>query len=380
MKKNILVFLDELFYSQDNKVFKSKFVSLNFLKKFEEKYDEFNFYYSFPCYKGDISDYGSIIENKNNIYPIDGWHNIISFYKSLFNNRKNIKQLVNNIYKDIDIVFIRIPSPAGMILGKEFEKQGKKVIYNVVGDIKNAFNNYKFPLNIPAFLLSQYLYKQELSLNGVFLTVGSELTNRFKHKNSIFFIDSLVLQDNLQLVNSEFSNPIKILYVGRLLKSKGIYLLIEAIKEINKKLNIELHIVGFGKEENNINSLSEQLNFIRFYGKISNRDELNNIYKQCDIVVLPTINSEGFPRVILEAWVNGKYVISSKVGGIEGLAKDNENILFFKPGNKKELIEKLETLIQDEILKQTLKKGIQKVQNKITFEYYSDILYKVLKG
>jgi len=380
VKKNILVFLDELFYTQDYKEFKSKFVSLNFLQKFENLYkEEFNFYYSFPLYEGDIDNFGSSILNNGNVYPVEGWHNIISFYKKYFKAKKEIRDLVSKLSNNVDIVFIRIPSPAGLILGEEFRKKGKKVIYNVVGDIKDAYHNYKFPLNIPAYFLSYYLYKKELSKNGFFLTVGSKLTNRFKDKNSIFFIDSLITKNDLKDTKKSLSKPIKLLYVGRLLESKGIFLLIDAVKKLREQYEIELTIVGFGKEEKKVEKISKNSNYIKFLGKISNREYLNNIYYQNDIFILPTINSEGFPRVILEAWANGLYVISSKVGGIEGLAKDEENILFFNAGNEKDLVNKILLIIKDNIVRSKLKEGITKVQKKITFEYYSKILYEVLK-
>jgi len=381
MQKNILVFLDELFYTINNQIYKSKFVSLNFLKRFEEQYkNEFKFYYSFPVYNGNIDNYGSFIENQNNIYPINGWHNIISFYKKYFIFKKELIALVNNLYKKVDVVFIRIPSPAGLILGEEFTKRGVKVIYNVVGDIKEAYNNYKFPLNIPAYFLSQYLYRRELSQKGMFLTVGSELTNRFKDKNAIYFIDSLISNGDLKKVKSNFTTPINVLYVGRLLESKGIFFLIDVINEIKEEFNIILNIVGFGKEEEKVKQLAKTYEFIKFYGKISDRNKLNDIYLNSDIFVLSTINSEGFPRVILEAWANGLYVISSKVGGIKGLGRDKDNILFFTPNNKEELIENIRNLINNENLRKSLKDGITKIQKKITFEYYSKILYKILKG
>jgi len=105
------------------------------------------------------------------------------------------------------------------------------------------------------------------------------------------------------------------------------------------------------------------------------------VYSRNDIFVLPTTDyPEGFPRVVLEAWANGLYVVSSKVGGIEGLAKDRENILFFAPKNKEQLKNALRALIANSELRRRLKQGIESIQRKITFEYYSGVLIRCLEG
>jgi glycosyltransferase involved in cell wall biosynthesis len=382
MKKKLLVFLDELFYTVDYKEYKSKSVSALFFKKFKEKYgDEFDISFAFPVYKGSVDDFSVCIDDEEfSVYALDGWHNNISFYKKYTTNKKNIERLVDNL-DNLDAVSIRIPSPAGLIFGELMNKKGKKVIFKVVGDIKEAYHNYKFPLNIPAYLISQYLYKKELRQQGTFLTVGSELYNRFKNTNNdtYFFIDSLITKEDIIKPKDDLKKPIKVLYVGRLLESKGIFFLIEAIESM-KDYDIELHVVGFGRDEDKVKALSEKYKFIKFYGKISDRSELNKVYKDSDVFILPTINSEGFPRVILEAWANGLFTISSRVGGIEGLAKDKENILFFTPGNMVQLKKQLVALISDKNIQNSLQVGISQVQKKITFDSYAKVFYDSLRN
>jgi glycosyltransferase involved in cell wall biosynthesis len=383
MKKKLLVFLDELFYTVDDKEYKSRFVSALFFKKFKEKYgDEFDISFAFPVYKGSIDDFSVCLnEEEFHIYALDGWHNIISFYKNYITNKKNIGLLVESL-DDIDAVSVRIPSPAGLIFGDLMHKKGKKVVFKVVGDIKEAYHNYKFPLNIPAYLISQYLYKKELRQQGTFLTVGSELYSRFKniHNNTYFFIDSLITKEDVVKPKSSLTEPIKVLYVGRLLEAKGIFFLIDAIASM-KEHNIELHVVGFGKDEDRVKTMAEENKFIKFYGKINDRDELNDIYKDSDIFILPTINyPEGFPRVILEAWTNGLLTISSRVGGIDGLAKDKENILFFTPGNMTEFKNQLTELLRDKDIQNSLYAGVSLVQENITFDSYAKVFYDSLKG
>ncbi len=383
MKKKLLVFLDELFYTTDGKEYKSKFVSAIFFKKFKERYaDEFEISFAFPVDSGNIDDFSVKIQTDEfDVYPLEGWYNIISFYKSYFKNKKNIENLVSKL-AHIDAVSVRVPSPAGLMFGNLMDQKGKKVIYKVVGDIKEAYVNYKAPLNIPAYLISQYLYKKELKQNGTFLTVGSELYDRFRkvHDKTYFFIDSLIENKDIKQPKENLSDPIKILYVGRLLESKGVFFLIDAIDSIIKEHNLELHIVGFGKDEDMVKDKVAKYSFIKFHGKISDREELNDIYKGSDVFILPTINyPEGFPRVILEAWTNGLFAISSRVGGIDGLAKDRENILFFTPGDKEGFLKILTQFLEDKKLQNKLKDGIKQVQEDITFGSYADVFYNALR-
>jgi len=380
MCKKLLVFLDELFFTTDYKSYKSKSVSALFFKKFASVYKDVEISFSFPVYNGNIGNPGVEVDTKEYcVYPIRGWHSIISFYKGYFNFRKQIFRLAEKL-SHVDAVFIRIPSPAGLLLGELMYKKGKKVIYNVVGDIKEAYKQYKIPLRIPAYFLSQYLYRQELKKDGIFLTVGSLLYNRFKLKNPIFFIDSLINEKDLKPVKINFSDSIQILYVGRLIEAKGIFFLIDAIVKLRDKYNVVLNIVGFGNDEERVKYFADKYNFIKFYGHITNRNQLNTIYASNDIFILPTINyPEGFPRVILEAWANGLFVLSSKVGGIEGIGRDKENILFFRAGDKNDFMNKMIDLLENKKLLQKLRDGIERIQRKITFEYFADVLYKILK-
>ena len=49
---------------------------------------------------------------------------------------------------------------------------------------------------------------------------------------------------------------------------------------------------------------------------------------------MPSITSEGSPRVITEAWCNGLNVISSDVGGIKRYRKRFRKFTFINPGDE----------------------------------------------
>ena len=87
------------------------------------------------------------------------------------------------------------------------------------------------------------------------------------------------------------NNQINLIYSGRLIKSKKVDILINALNIIIKKLNnFFLHVVGDGEEKNNLFSLVKKLglnNNIKFHGSVYDK-KLNNILSKIDIGIIPT--------------------------------------------------------------------------------------------
>jgi len=376
---SILFFLDELYY-YDSKTqgYVSKSVAGEFVKSLAKELN-LNAGFAFPVDKKNLGSYSSVVINPKEfiVEELPTWDSILSYYKfiSKIADYKFLKRKVDDLVDKYDIFWIRLPSPFGLWLGEEAERSGKLVLYHIAGDIRKGYlsKKYKGLTKVLAKYLGLYLHNKSLKLgsNGYFLCTGRVLYNEYKKKNkkAFPFIDSLVKEEDLKPPKSELILPVKFLYVGRLIEEKGIFFLIEALKEIKKTIPLELHIVGFGKEEEIVKNISQNEDFIKFYGFVPFGERLFEIYETCNVFVLPTVSyPEGFPRVILEAWSQGLFVISSDVGGITGIGIDRENILLFRPGDKEDFMEKVVSLINDKLLQKRLSKGIEEVQKIITFE------------
>lgn len=126
------------------------------------------------------------------------------------------------------------------------------------------------------------------------------------------------------------------LFLGRLGKRKGVYDLLDAIHQITKQdkaKGMRFYLAGDGeisevKEYIEKHSLSENVIVVGWVGK----DSKNDILKRVDTLVLPSYH-EGLPMSILEAMASGKVVISTFVGGIPDLVKQNENGFLLEPGD-----------------------------------------------
>lgn len=104
-----------------------------------------------------------------------------------------------------------------------------------------------------------------------------------------------------------------ILFVGHIVKTKGIFELIEACKQIP---NIKLRVVGHVEAgmKLKIKEASNNAKWIEVIGE-EPYDEVIKEMLRCDIFVLPTY-TEGFPNVILESMACGCAIVASSVGAI----------------------------------------------------------------
>lgn len=136
-----------------------------------------------------------------------------------------------------------------------------------------------------------------------------------------------------------------ILYVGRLIKHKGVHILIKAFKELKQK-NIKLHILGKGPYADEFKKLAGSDQRIIFYGFVPDED-LMKLYKKANITAVPSIWYDNSPMMIYESFVNGTPVIGSRIGGIPELVEDGYNGFLFEAGNMGELKIILENLIKN---------------------------------
>ncbi|HPM03312.1 MAG TPA: glycosyltransferase [Candidatus Cloacimonadota bacterium] len=140
-----------------------------------------------------------------------------------------------------------------------------------------------------------------------------------------------------------------VLYIGRLVSTKRIDLLLEVFSKSKYKEWV-LWIIGDGPERNFLEEQSRNLgveNSVRFWGSQKN---IGDFYQQSKIFALTSV-SEGFPNALLEAMSYGLGCISFDcLSGPSDLIKDNQNGFLIPILNKDEFLVRLELLQSDEML------------------------------
>ncbi|MGC8558991.1 MAG: glycosyltransferase family 4 protein, partial [Nitrososphaeria archaeon] len=166
-------------------------------------------------------------------------------------------------------------------------------------------------------------------------------------------------------------NKLRILFVARLEREKGVDMVLEVYKSLG--LDSELYIVGNGTLKDKVDNFAKNNQSVHSLGIVS-ENELAEIYRNCDIFLYPT-QSDQFPLVIMEALASGLKVITTKL--LESVYNEFEqfNAIRFCSYNKEELISAIKEMSKVKIEKVALKSYIDK---KYSWEQVSKKLFAAI--
>jgi glycosyltransferase involved in cell wall biosynthesis len=147
-----------------------------------------------------------------------------------------------------------------------------------------------------------------------------------------------------------------ILYLGGLLKRKGVDVLIRALVGLKSEHpKVKLHIVGAGIALSYLKALSVQEGIERdvvFWGQ-ADYSSIPKFYGGADICVFPS-RLEAFGIAILEAMASGKPIVASNVGGIPEIISDGKNGILVEPNDPEALSKAIVMVYQDNALMKRL--------------------------
>lgn len=175
------------------------------------------------------------------------------------------------------------------------------------------------------------------------------------------------------------TKPNTLLFVGRLDRIKGIFKLIEALK--NVRSDIQLVMIGDGPERQNLEKaiftegVSARVNLL---GNLPNETVMAWI-NQCDALILPSFHeTQGI--VLLEANTCGKPVIASNINGIKEVVTHGYNGFLCNPYNPEHIAETINRLFSDtDLMKKMGENGRQRVVEKydwVIIAEQTETLYK----
>lgn len=144
-------------------------------------------------------------------------------------------------------------------------------------------------------------------------------------------------------------------FVGRLVKGKGVGILLDAFRRLHKQ-NKHAKLLLAGGTTDYVPEIKkaiqeEALPIILIEDFEDSMKAL--LFNSIDIFVLAS-QSESFGVVFLEAWACRKPVIGTNMGAVASLVADGKDGLLFTAGNVDDLLEKISILTADKNLRQTL--------------------------
>ncbi len=145
------------------------------------------------------------------------------------------------------------------------------------------------------------------------------------------------------------SGPINLLFVGRLVKQKGLDVLIAALAKLDLALKWRLILVGDGPEWPAIAGEAARLGLadrLELRGWVA-KDALPAMYREGDIFVLPS-RDEGMANALLEAMAAGLPVVGTQIAGTSEVVIPGETGLLVAPEDENALGAALAALMKDE--------------------------------
>jgi len=160
----------------------------------------------------------------------------------------------------------------------------------------------------------------------------------------------------------EIHNPnLEVVFIGRGAPQKRVHL-IAAIAAKMHALGVPAHFSFVGDVEKVFDP--KDYPFCRFYGNVSDDQEMHRIYRESDVLIL-TSAYEGLPLVVMQMMAYGKVVVSTAVNGIPGYIAHMKNGLLIRAGEENAIVEEgvqlLMQLIHDPALKFQLGKMSREV-------------------
>lgn len=152
--------------------------------------------------------------------------------------------------------------------------------------------------------------------------IESELKKLFPSRlNDIFFLSHGVTIPDQFRKEKKADEPLRLLFLGRFAKSKGIFDLPQIAASLRKKnIKVKWTCIGSGPEESDFKNSWHLNDEVTFLSPATNKEVLE-ICQQHDVFVLPT-KFEGTPVSLLETMSVGLVpVITSLPGGIEEIVK-----------------------------------------------------------
>lgn len=173
-----------------------------------------------------------------------------------------------------------------------------------------------------------------------------------------------------------------VLYVGRLTEEKGLFILLEAFKEVKSSYdNVTLLIVGDGKLRSALEKLTikKEIDNVRFEGFIRNK-ELPCYYAISDIFVLPSRN-EPWGVVVTEAMASGlPIILSDKVGCRGELLKAGENGFCFENYKFRQLASYIERFLENPAIIEKMGTKSRDIIREFDYSFCEKSLRRALRG
>ena len=292
---------------------------------------------------------------------------------------------ISHVVKEIrpELVYIT-PNAGGKAFFKDFivvqmlKSMGCKIIAHYHNKGVSAYQSkwiynflYKrFFSNLKVILLAENLYKD---------------IAKYVKREDVYICPNGIPSSCKEEMEARRNNVIPhLLFLSNLLISKGVIVLLDALKILKEKeYTFVCQFIGGETAEINAVQFFEEVNkrelsdLVTYVGR-KVREEKEAFFRQADIFVFPTYY-ETFGLVNLEAMEYKLPVISTNEGGIPDIVKDGENGLICEKQNPVSLADCIAKLLDDEELRVKMgNAGYEKFCREFTLQRFESRMLDIL--
>jgi len=201
--------------------------------------------------------------------------------------------------------------------------------------------------------MKEDLIKYGFDVNKIRLIPNTVNTELYKNISSE---EKNYLKKELKF-NSDFIG----IFVGQLIKIKGVDFLIAAWIEFVKqaKANANLLIVGEGPEKENLISLAENTSNVASIKFLGQRSDVQKLMQISDLYFLPSF-TEGLSNTLLESMSSGLACVCTDISGNRDLIEDGKTGLLLEAGNIEEIKSRILKIYNDKGLRRVLGENARK--------------------
>jgi glycosyltransferase involved in cell wall biosynthesis len=244
--------------------------------------------------------------------------------------------------------FARVPHRLHTVAGLPLleEKGFKRIVLNFVEKLTYACATKVYP---NSFGLRDIILEQKFCNENKIKVIEKGSTNGI---DTSFFSPSLIKLDEMQQLKLSLNiagDDFVFVFVGRLVKDKGINELVAAFENLHK-LNSKAKLLLVGDYESDLDPLSpEVLNSIKENPAIISvgfQYDVRPYFSISDVLVFPSYR-EGFPNVVMQAGAMGLPSIVSDINGCNEIIENSVNGFIIPVKDSEAVFEKMKLYLYD---------------------------------
>lgn len=257
--------------------------------------------------------------------------------------------------RKVDIIAFHHPFPLGDLAIFLFKPKAKLIVHYHSDIVRQKILEVFFrPL-----IFNTLKRARKIVVSNPNLIKSSSYLQKFKNKCIVipFGVDFKEIENNLNKqeigrIREKYGNFV--LFVGRLSYYKGIYFLIEAMKNVGA--NLVIIGEGLEKEKLELKVKSLRLEDRIFFLPHQEKEKIINFYTTAKVFVLPSIyKSEAFGIVLIEAMACATPVISTELGtGTSWVNINGQTGLVVLPKNSQSLTQAIKKILRNKELAQKM--------------------------